>query len=149
MSEEKIKGQILNLDAANENLRGKIAINENRMRALVGKLAGVKTGDVVLSKGVRYHVLEIVSKTAPAKGKPVLSGLKIAKNGNLAKRPVEIKGAWSVEGDPGYVNAAAKEIVRLSPRRGKPAKKPGPVPVKRRGRPSKKALEDVAALGHA
>jgi hypothetical protein len=143
MSEEKIRGQILNLDAANENLLGKIAINENRMRALVGKLAGVKEGDVVLSKGVRYKVVEIVSKMAPAKGKPVLSGLKIAKNGNLAKRPVEIKGAWSVEGDP------KKEIVRLSPRRGKPAKKLGAVPVKRRGRPSKKALEDVAALGHA
>jgi hypothetical protein len=149
MSEEKIKEQISKLDAANENLRGKIAINENRMRALVGKLAGVAPGDAVLWKGARYHVEEIVSKTAPVKGKPVLSGLKIAKNGNLAKRPVEIKGAWSVEGDPGYVNAVAKAAVRVLSRRKKPAKKVSEVPVKRRGRPSKKALEDVAALGHA
>jgi hypothetical protein len=139
----KINEQISKLEVTNGDLGLKIAANKIRMRNLVGKLAGVKTGDVVVWKGQRYQVVEILSESAPKKGKPVLSGLKIAKNGNLAKRPVEIKGAWNVEG------SAPKEIVRVSSRRKKPAKKIAAAPVKRRGRQSKKALEDVTVLGTA
>lgn len=173
MSNEKIEEQISKLEAANGNLGLKIAVNKTRMRTLVGKLAGVKIGDVVVSKGARYRVVEILSETAPKKGKPVLNGVKIARNGNLAKRRVEIKGAWSVEqitivgkmvevvkrGSKLRAGAAPKKslsaVALPAPGKGRaklgktPAKL-GKTPAKRRpGRPSKKSLEDFTVLGTA
>jgi hypothetical protein len=145
MSNEKIYEQISKLEAANGNLTSKIALNKTRLRILIGKSAGVKLGDVVVSKGQRYRVSGVVSEAIPAKGKPVLSALRIAKNGNLGKRLVEIR-AWSVEG-PTIV--PKKEIVRVSSKRAggkiltkKPAKRGS-------GRPSKKSLEDFTILGTA
>lgn len=94
---EKIKAQIKKLELANGKMSGKLAINTDRIRSLVGKLAGVKPGDVVTWKGERYQVTQILSDAMPAKGLPVLSGLKLLKNGNAVKREVEIKGAWKSE----------------------------------------------------
>jgi hypothetical protein len=166
MSNEKIHEQISKLEAVNGNLGLKIDVNKARMRALVGKTAGVKIGDIVVSKGARYRVVGVVSESVPQKGKPVLSALKVAKNGNLAKRPVEIKGAWSVERvtvvgkmakvvkrgaklRAGAVPKKPLSAVRL-PAPGKGRAKLGKTPAKRRpGRPSKKSLEDFAVLGTA
>ncbi len=144
MSDEKIREQISKLEVTNGDLGLKIAVNKSRMRSLIGKLAGVKVGDVVTSKGQRYRIVEIISEAVPAKGKPVLSGLKIAKNGNLGKRPVEIKGAWSAEG------AAAVGQAKVAKRGRKPREATAATPVKRRpGRPSKKSLENYTVLGTA
>jgi hypothetical protein len=135
-----IKETISKLETQNGALGVKIAANKARIRALVGKVAGVKAGDVVVLSGQRYKVEAIVSETVPAKGKPVLRGLKIAKNGNVAKRPVEIKGAWAAEGE--IAVAPAKK-------RGRPAKAATEAPAKRRpGRPRKIDV-NTEALGTA
>lgn len=145
MSNEKINDQISKLEAANGNLSLKVDVNKARMRTLVGKIAGVKIGDVVVSKGARYRVVGVLSETVPLRGKPVLSGVKIAKNGNLAKRRVEIKGAWFVEGA-----TPKKPLSKVAlPAPGKKRAKLGVVPAKRRGRPSKKSLENYIVLGTA
>jgi hypothetical protein len=116
-----------------------------RLRALVGELAGVKAGDVVTLKGVRYRVSEILSDAIPSRGKPILSGFKIAKNGNAGKRPVTIKGAWAAEGGVPAVVAGASRPKKA----GRKASASLQTAPKRRGRPSKKALEEAAVLGTA
>ncbi len=131
---EKAKAQIEKLARANADLQLKIAGNARRIRSLVGEVAGVKEGDVVVSKGVRYHVVEVLSDSLPKRGQPSLSGLKIAKNGNIAKNPVTIDGAWSAE-------KAAAAAASAPKRRGRPPKeKPingSDAAPKKRGRPRK------------
>ena len=138
MSNEKIHEQIAKLEAATGALGVKIAVNKNRIRALIGKAAGVKAGDVVALKGERFQVAEILSESLPKKGKPVLSGFKLAKNGNAAKRAVEIKGAWTPE-----TAAAAAPAKRSRPPKATAPAKRGP------GRPRKVALEGVDYMGTA
>ena len=145
MSNEKIQDQISKLKAANGNLGVKIAGNRTRLRMLIGKIAGVQQGSVVVSRGQRYYVQEIISEAVPQKGKPVLSVLKIAKNGNVGKRPIEIR-VWSAEPS---TELPKKETAPVSLKRAsgkvltKKSAKRGP------GRPSKKSLEDFTVLGTA
>lgn len=140
-SDAKTIETLAKLETANGALGVKIAANKARMRTLVGKLAGVAAGDVVTHKGARYRVAAVVSESAPKKGKPVLSGYKIAKNGNVAKRPVEIAGGWVIEGS---APAAAPA------KRGRKPKAASLLAVVKRrpGRP-RKSLETTETLGTA
>ena len=130
-----IQDKISKLATRNGELGVKIATNKAAIRTLVGKLVGVKAGDIVVSKGERYQVEAILSDSLPKKGKPILSGLKLAKNGNAAKRPVEIV-SWSKE------EPAAKAPTAKKPGR-KPKAAAAAAPAKRRGRPPKADRKSV------
>lgn len=134
-NEAKIQEQIVKLESANGSLAVKIAVNKKRIREAIGKLAGVKAGDIVTSKGERYQVAEVASETLPKKGKPILSGFKIHKNGKKNARPSDIAGAWVKEEKKQTISA-------------KKGRKPA-VAAKRRGRPSKAALAAAAVEGTA
>jgi hypothetical protein len=117
---EKIHAQIKKLSESTAKFQAKIATAGDRMKALIGKLAGVKPGDVVTWKGERYSVTGIVSEGVPERGLPVLTGVKLLKNGKAVKSETTIKGAWKAE-----TPAPTKTSVT--------------VPTKRRGRPPKVA----------
>jgi hypothetical protein len=120
---EKIKAQLSKLRAANDKLTTKVGTNDNRIRSLVGELAGVKVGDVVTRKGERYRVTKILSDNVPEKGLPILAGVKLLKNGKPVKSETTIRGPWKKE-TPVVTRDA---LVAVAP--------------KRRGRPPKAALD--------
>jgi hypothetical protein len=141
---EKLHAQIKKLAESTAKFQAKIAANGERTKALVGKLAGVKPGDVVTWKGERYSVTNIFSDGVPEKGLPVLLGAKILKNGKTVKSETTIKGAWKPEANAAKV--PAKVVTKVTGRRGRPPRVPAAAP----GRVSRRAaLAAIAPEGTA